>query len=498
MDYSHSIMFVVGFIVYIGIMIFIGTLASRGKSEGKDYLTGGAKLPLFLIFATMGATFIGTGSALGATANGFRSGWYGSGYGLGAALGLLWLVWMIHKTQPRSKGFITMAEEAQYLFNGSRQMKVIMSFMMFFVEIAWLGNHINGGGTYLAYITGVDPVLARLICVAGFGIYVIIGGYLAVVWTDMIQLVIIVAGFIGIALIAVPVAGGWAEITNTITAAGKAGNLTFYGIGSTTTMGLIALIWGIVIPGLGTPTYRMRIYTAKDDKTASRAFITTAALLLAFSLIPALIGMSAFTIATKNGAEAVLGNPNFAFSYVATIVLGPVLGLLFMIAGLSATLSSGDSDAIAGVTILIQDIYPVFAKKPLAAEKIKSWSRIGLLITFALAFFATLFATDVMNYILNVIGSVIPGVSVAMFLGAVWKRSTWQGGVASLITGAVFGILYLGVAPFQAYIKGIFTAPAIPSTIITLVVCVIVSLITPPGTLSEAERLAAVEKSRMA
>jgi SSS family solute:Na+ symporter len=479
-------------------MIVIGTLASRGKSSGKNYLTGGAQLPLILIFATMGATFIGTGSALGATANGFRSGWYGSGYGLGAALGLLWLVWMIKVTKPRSKGFITMAEEAQYLFNGSRQMKIVMSFMMYFVEIAWLGNHINGGGTYLAYITGINPILARLITVGGFGIYVIIGGYLAVVWTDLIQLCIIAIGFIAIACIAIPTAGGWSEITATLAATGKAGNLTFYGVGTAGVMGLISLIWGIIIPGLGTPTYRMRIYTAKDDKTASSAFVRTAVLLLVFSLIPALIGMAAYTIATKNGAAAVLENPNYAFAYVATIVLGPVLGLIFMIAGLSATLSSGDSDAIAGVTILIQDIYPVFAKKPLPAEKIKSWSRVGLLITFALAFFATLFASDVMGYILNVIGSVIPGVSVAMFLGAVWKRATWQGGLASLISGAIFGILYLGVAPFQAAIKGLFSGPAIPATLITLVIAVIVSLITPKGTLSEAERMAAVEKSRAA
>ena len=498
MDYSHSIMFVVGFIFYIGIMITIGTLASRGKSNGKDYLTGGAQLPLFLIFATMGATFIGTGSALGATANGFRSGWYGSAYGLGAALGLMSLVWMIKVTKPRSKGFITMAEEAQYLFNGSRRMKVVMAFMMYFVEIAWLGNHINGGGTYLAYITGIDPVLARLITVGGFGIYVIIGGYLAVVWTDLIQLCIIVVGFVAIVLIAVPVAGGWGEITAVINGAGKGGNLSFYGVGTAGVMGLVSLIWGIIIPGLGTPTYRMRIYTAKDDKTASSAFTRSALLLLVFSLIPAIIGMAAFAIATKNGAASVLERPDFAFAYVATVVLGPVLGLAFMIAGLSATLSSGDSDAIAGVTILIQDIYPVFAKKPLPQEKIKSWSRIGLVITFALAFFATLFAKDVMGYILNVIGSVIPGVSVAMFLGAVWKRATWQGGIASLVSGAIFGVLYLGAPPFQAFIRGIFAGPAIPATIITLIIAVVVSLITPEGTLTHDERMAAVERSRAA
>jgi SSS family solute:Na+ symporter len=261
-------------------------------------------------------------------------------------------------------------------------------------------------------------------------------------------------------------------------------------------MAVISLIWSIIIPGLGTPTYRMRIYTAKSDESAAKAFTSSAILLIIFSLIPALIGMAAFTIATKNGATAILQTPDYAFAYVATVVLGPVLGLLFMIAGLSATMSSGDSDAIAGVSILIQDIYPVFAKRAMPENKIKGWSRWGLVLTLTFAFFATMFAKDVMSYISNVIGSIIPGVSVAMFLGACWKKATWQGGLTSLISGAVFGILYLGVMPFQNVIKAVFTGPAIPATIITLILGVIVSLCTPQERLTETARLNLVEQSR--
>ncbi|MDR0629413.1 MAG: sodium:solute symporter family protein [Treponema sp.] len=492
----NATFFIIGFIVYVFIMILVGYFSSKGKSDGKNYLTGGGQLPVFLIFATMGATFIGTGSALGATSNGFRFGWYGSAYGLGAALGLLSLVLVANHSKLRSKNFLTMAEEAQFHYHGDRHMKIVMSFMMYLVEIVWLGNHINGGATYLGYITGIDPILARIITVCAFGVYVIIGGYLAVVWTDLVQLIIIIIGFIAITFIAIPTAGGWGEITATLQAAGKEGNLSFYGVESMGAMALISLIFSIIIPGLGTPTYRMRIYTAKSDKAASTAFIRSAILLLVFSLLPALIGMAAFTIATKNGAAAVLQQPDFAFAYVATIVLGPILGLLFMIAGLSATMSSGDSDAIAGVTILIQDIYPIFAKKAMPEQSIKHWSRIGVVLTLGCAFFATLFAKDIMGYISNVIGSIIPGVSVAMFLGACWKRVTWQGGLASLFSGTFFGVLYLGLAPFQNYIKGIFTGPAIPATLVTLVFAVAVSLCTKKVELSEAERLALVEKSR--
>ena len=65
----------------------------------------------------MGATLIGTGSSIGATANGFKMGFGGAAYGLGAALGVLTLAWIAQKTKLREKNFVTMAEEAQFHYN---------------------------------------------------------------------------------------------------------------------------------------------------------------------------------------------------------------------------------------------------------------------------------------------------------------------------------------------------------------------------------------------
>ena len=80
---------------------------------------------------------------------------------------------------------LTMAEEAQFHYNGNKMVKAVMSFMMYIIEVVWLGNHINGGATYLSYVTGMDLTTSKLVAVLAFGIYVIIGGYLAVVWTDL-------------------------------------------------------------------------------------------------------------------------------------------------------------------------------------------------------------------------------------------------------------------------------------------------------------------------
>lgn len=492
----NSTFFTVGFICYVALMIVIGSLASKGKAEGKGYLTGGGEFPLFLVFATLGATLIGTGSAIGATANGFKGGFYGSAYGLGAALGLLVLLWVTKDKDLHGKGFITMAEEAQFYYNGNKSIKAVMSIMMYIIEVVWLGNHINGGATYLSYITGMDPLFARLIAVAGFGIYVIIGGLLAVVWTDLIQLIILLIGFVGILAISIPSAGGWDTITQTMIANGKGGGLSFYGVSNVGVMALITLILAVGVPCLGTPTYRMRLYFSKDAKTGNRSLLLSAILLFVFSFIPAMIGMAAFTIATNSGAEAVLNNPDFAFTYIATIALGPVTGLMFMIAGLSATMSSGDSDAIAAVTIFIQDVYPLITGKQLDDKKVAAYSRIMTVVTLGLAFFAIMFARDVIGYISNVLGSVIPGVSVAMFMGATWKKATWQGGIASVLAGIIFGVCYLGVPGVSAWINSIFAGAIIPGTLFAIIAGVGVSLCTHNDPLPDAEKMKLVLESR--
>ena len=138
-----------------------------------------------------------------------------------------------------------------------------MGFMMFVIEIIWLGNHLNGGAKYLAYVTQLPDVTCKIITVLGFGIYVFIGGYMAVVTTDAVQFIAILIGFLTIAVRAIPLAGGYQNVVDTFTAAGKPGAMTFYGLGSYGVMAAIALVLSTAMGVIGTPTHRTRIYTSR-------------------------------------------------------------------------------------------------------------------------------------------------------------------------------------------------------------------------------------------
>ena len=176
---NNPTVFIVGFIIYIILMIFIGWLTSRGKSEGTDYLTGGRSLNILLIFGTIGATMIGTGSSMGAISNGFRSGWGGSTYGLGCCLALILIGVLFSKL--RDYNFITMSEEAQFYFDGSSAVRKLTGVLTYVAEWIFIASSINGGAKYLQFLTGMDTLVSKVVCVLAFGLYVYVGGYLAVV-----------------------------------------------------------------------------------------------------------------------------------------------------------------------------------------------------------------------------------------------------------------------------------------------------------------------------
>ena len=492
LDPKYIPLFIGGFIAWICFMIFVGWITSRGKNEGSSFLTGGGNLGFFLIFCTVGATMIGTGSSMGAIGNGFNHGWGGAIYGLGASAGILS---MLLFTKAKNKGFLTMSEEAQYYYGGKKIIRQVMGFMMFVIEIIWLGNHLNGGAKYLAYVTQLPDVTCKIITVLGFGIYVFIGGYMAVVTTDAVQFIAILIGFLTIAFRAIPLAGGYQNVVDTFTAAGKPGAMTFYGLGSYGVMAAIALVcpqpWALSVRP---PTYPVSTPPRTKRLLAPKAFLGQGILLFGWSFVTAIIGMSCFTIATMNGDT--LASGDYAFAYMATNALPPVIGMLFMICGLSATMSSGDSDAISGVTILLTDVYPSITGKTIQEKDYAKVSRVALICTLGTAFFITLFVNDVIGYISTIVGAFLPGVAVAMLLGRFWKRVNWQGGLACIGSGTLLGVLILVLPSFKNWINATMGGPAVPATIISLVFGIVVSLMFPADTTPDDVRLKHVMDDR--
>ncbi|UWZ99362.1 sodium:solute symporter family protein [Vibrio splendidus] len=459
----NSTLFLTGFGVYVCFLIWLGWFVSRNQKSGEDFLLGGRGLPMFLVLGTTVATMVGTGSSMGAVGFGYANGWAGALYGIGGAIGILLLaLWF---APVRKLNFMTMSEELAYYVGANRIVKNVVGVLIFVASIGWLGAHILGGGMYLAWIADIDLNLAKIIIAAAFTIYVVIGGYTAVVWTDTIQAIILFAGFILMAVMSVDYIGGM----DNLYAAMDPAATSFLAIDKLGILPAVSLAVVIGVGVLATPSFRQRIYSGKDVSTVRRSFVASGVLYLFFSIIPAIIGMAAHAI------DPSLDNANYSFPYVAATVLPVGVGMIVLIAGLSATMSSASSDAIAGVSILLRDVYVMFTGRVPNKESMVNYSRLALIVVIGFALLFALTSNDIIGYITKMISTVMSGMFVCGMLGRFWKRYNWQGALATLAGASVASFVVMLNANYTAF----WGNPVIPSCLFALTAGVVVSLCTP-------------------
>lgn len=455
--------FLVIFPAYMLIMILIGIWSSkREKFGGTDYIIANRGLSLPLLLGTSLATMIGTGSSMGAVGKGYVGGFLGALVGIGGFLGLYCLTRLF--AENRKYQFITMTEEIAYYYENNKVVRILASVLLYLASIGWLGAHILGGSYYLSLVTGWDLTFARVMTALGFGIYVIIGGYLAVVWTDMIQVIIVFLGFILVTVLGLKAAGGFEGIKNAV----PAENLSFLGIAKVGLFPALSILFAQLAGVLGVPSYRQRIYSADSVETAKKSYLITSFLYLAFTILPVTLGLSAYALNPH------LEKSNFAFPFMITHVLPGLGGVFVLIAGLSATMSSGDSDAMTGVSILTRDIWTIVTGKPPAGKKLLLISRWSVVFTILAAFSISVISDDIIGYITNMVSMFMSGLAVCTVLGKLWKRATWQGAIAALAGGSLTTLLVIS-SPLNTKLGGAI----IPALLVAFLAEVIVSLLSP-------------------
>lgn len=464
--------------VYIVGMVVLGWWVSRGQKSGDDYLLGGRQVPFFLVLGTTIATMVGTGSSMGAVGKAYSNGWAGALFAIGAGLGLFFLAKFF--SEVRKYKFMTFSEEMSFYYGGNRLIKGLVGVAIFFASVGWLGTHILGGSLYLNWIAGIDMTYAKIIVALGFTIYVIIGGYTAVVWTDTIQAVVLFLGFILMAFLCLNKIDAWSNADVLF----NEKHFTF--LDSNQILASITVVISMFISTATVPSFRQRIYSSKDKRTVEKSFYISAFLYLLFAIIPVVIGITAFNLLPG------IPNSDQAFPELVTKILPAGIGVIVLIAGLSAVISSASSDAIAGTSILLRDVFILLTGRMPPKEKALKYSRIGATVTSLFAVLFSMLSNNIFDYIKDMVGMVMSGMFVCVIFGRFWKRSTWQGGVAALVTGSLTALVFIFIPTWKAAFGGV----TIPAIAVSSTFCVVVSLLTPPNTITNEEALASLEKER--
>lgn len=338
-----------------------------------------------------------------------------------------------------------------------------VAFIIAIVMILFAVADIRGLSLVLEIFFGLPPIYAAAIVAIAISLYVTLGGFSAVVWTDMVQFVLLSVFALAMAFIVVSAAtAGTAEIP-AISASELLGNVSTdwwnpFIIGIPAVMIFIFAI----IPGWVTEQDPwQRIWASRDEKSARNGMIMgsfliflifgVACTLIAIGLSYLYPGIPASFAEIGMGAMA-QAEPALLFFIVEN--LSPLALGLAGVGLAAAAMSSADTFATSGGSCLSRDIYQRYIKPDATMKEMMAVNRVSVLIIVLAATFFSFYITGIIEAIH--IATFIASASYFFPLmgGLYWKRATKEGALAGLVVGAVaqisFTIIDYSSTPLQA------------------------------------------------
>ena len=490
---------VIFFATLIGVMT-VGLIAARKEETSEDYFLAEKRVPWWGVAGSICGSNVSANHMVGMMGVGFSIGFAQSHFELGAIFGLLALCYGFLPVY-RKLNVFTLSQYLGRRYDDRSRLAyaVIMIVIMVIVQMVpglYIGARsscILMGGAAIDVVTetadeatqatpgegantsalkrNVDQtyytgfVLALAVIAAA---YTILGGLKAVIWTDVMQSVLLLAAGIGVAWLTFQRIGGWGEMIAIDEAATR--KMSLY-----RPMNDADLPWTGCFTGLlalhcyywGTNQFIVqRALAARSDREARLGIVAAGFLKLLIPFFAIGTGVAAFYIFESEG-QAV--DPDAAFPEMVKLVVPLGSGIVGLIAAglIGAILSSIDSMMNSAATIVSVDIYQRYLNPNATDRQMIRVARVSIVVFVALA---AVMAITVLNpnskdnfflTIADYSGYLTPGLLVAFVMGMFWSRGTGTAAFVTMVAGVAFSwavqSVYdnlLGTQPAVAEIMG--------------------------------------------
>jgi SSS family solute:Na+ symporter len=483
------------------VVVFVVAIwpARRPKGEARDsadYFLAGRDAGWFVIGGSLFASNIGSEHLVGLAGTGAATGVAVAQFEVLAALILLVLGWVFVPFYLRS-GVFTMPEFLERRYSsGARWYLAVVSIVAY--VLTKISVTIAAGGIVFTSLMGIDFWTGALVVVVATGIYTIVGGLRAVLYTDLMQMFVLVGGAAAVTLIGLSAVGGWGELTR---AAGPE-MLDMWKPTSDPDFPWTGILFGAPILGVWywcTDQFIVqRVLAAPTVSEARRGTIFAGFLKLLPLFIFVVPGLIAAVLVRRG--ELQLDRPDQALpALVAALLPVGVRGLV--VAGLLAALMSSLSSVFNSTSTLITwDIYRKL--HPDASERrlvLVGQGATAVLVGLGLLWIPLmrLISGQLYQYLQSVQAYISPPIAAVFLVGILWRRANARGAIAALLTGAVLGVARLVLELRKGALDGWLLAYAdinflhfaVMLFVISVVVLVGVSLATPPASDAQVANL---------
>jgi SSS family transporter len=436
-----NITLIVFVVLYLLGTLAIGVWAGTRIKNTSDFAVAGRSLPLVMVITTTFATWFGAETVMGLPAKFVQS-------GLGAVVedpfgaGLcLVLVGAFFAAKLYQKNLLTIGDFYRQRFG--KGVEVFCSLAIILSYLGWVAAQVTALGLVFNILTdgAMSAQTGMIVGLLAVLVYVVVGGFLAVAWTDFIQMIVLVIGLAVIAVSAADLAGGTGKVLDLA----QQRNLgRFLPEPSFTDIAMfIGAALTMMLGSIPQQDVFQRVMSAKDAKTAQRGAIIGGFSYIAFAFVPMFIVLAAVAVMGDKALELAQNDyqrvlPSFIMGHMAL-----PLQILFFGALLSAIKSTSSATLLAPTTSFVENILKQIRpgmsdKQALTAMRVTLVVFAGAVLAYAIALQGTsIYDLVSAAYQVTLVAAFIP-----LVFGLYWRRATTQGAVFSIAAGIAVWVAF--------------------------------------------------------
>ena len=483
---SAQIIIVVTIVLYLVAMVFVGVyFGKKGSgSSSDDFYLGGRKMGPVVTAMSAEASDMSSYLLMGLPGLAYLCGlpevtWTAIGLAIGTYLN--WLIVARRLRRYSAKlGAITIPDFFARRFGDKKHLlSCIAAVVILIFFIPYTASGFKAIGTLFNSLFGVEYHTAMIVGGIVVVLYTVMGGFMAVSFTDLIQSIFMTIALIVIVCFGVQQAGGLDTVIDNARALPGYLNMTQgYDAASGTaasfsTLSIIStLAWGLGYFGM--PHIIVRFMSIEKPSMVKKSAIVACVWVVLSLGAVCLIAYFGRMLVADELLPA--GQQKTIFIVLARKLFPAFLAGVLLAAIMAASMSTADSQLLVASSSFTSDIYkPVFRKN--ASDKEILWmGRLVVLVVSAIAYVIASSkgegAQAIMNMVENAWGGFGSAFGPVVILSLFWRRLSYKGAVAGVVAGALTDVLwYL----FLSGPTGVYEL--LPGFAVGMLVCVIVSLL---------------------
>jgi sodium/proline symporter len=447
--------------IYVAILFIIGWVASRRIKSMSDFYVGGKNIGFWAVAFSARATGESGWILIGLTGMGALMGLTAYWVVIGEVLGVAISWWFMAKRFKRATdhyGSITIPDYLESRFNAtSHKLRVLAASILSVFVIIYVSSQIDATGIAFESMIGIDYYQGALLGFFIVLIYIFMGGFVAVVWSDLFQGLLMFLG-----LVALPIVAFWSYDSQESIITGLANIdshlIDFWGGSDDGWLNLFTIL-GFSMIGLGflgAPQVYMRFISIKSEKQIDKGKWVAIIFTLLTDAAAVSIGLLARYIFTGPGED-----PELVFGTGATDVLNLMVDeflpyfivAIYIAIVLSAIMSTIDSLLVMASSAITRDFYQKIFRpdiKDHELTKISRWVTLVMaLLALGIAMGIAFLSPDRQVFWVIIFGwsGIAATFCPVMILALFWKGYSEKGAIASMIVG------FLAIPFFKFFVQ---------------------------------------------